>query len=65
MTDIHYSTTRDCEFGDRKVEESVEEFVNRGGDIGKLVELLVDSGLLSMRVVFDTFRTYEDRDDDY
>ena len=60
MADIHYTTTRNCDYRDRKGLESIADFVNRDGNMGKLVELLVDRGVLSVTEVFDAFRTSED-----
>ena len=59
MATITYRTSRRCDYGDREVTQSVQDFVNnRHVDIGKLTELLVDQGVLSLDAVFSALKTH-------
>lgn len=60
---IKYRTSRGCDYDTRLVEEDLDDFVNRSGDIGKLVELLVSAGALSPEKVFDSLKSHDDYGD--
>lgn len=50
-------------FSDDEVDESISNFITdraTKNSFGKLVELLVERGILSRREVFNAFKTHED-----
>ncbi len=53
---IRYTTSRDCDFGERKVEEDLATLVDRRGTLGQLVELLVEKGVLTVEEAFSEFK---------
>ena len=57
---ISYKSDRTCDYGDRIEEEYLDDFVNRNADIGKLVTLLVDAGVLDIHDVFEVFKSWGD-----
>lgn len=61
MATFTYRTSRGCDYDNREVVQSVREFVNdRNVDVGKLVEPLVDEGVLTVEQVFETMKTHDD-----
>ncbi len=58
--EITYTSSRDCDYGDREVTEDVATFVDRNASLGKLVELLVEADILSVEQVFDAFKQHHD-----
>jgi hypothetical protein len=60
---IRYRTSRGCDYDTKLVEEDLDDFVYRSGDIGLLVELLVSAGVLSPEDVFDSLKSQRDYGD--
>ncbi len=60
--EITYTSSRDCDYGDREVTEDLAELVDRNprASVGRLAELLVEAGALRAEAVFEAFRGHRD-----